>query len=57
MLMSASPAKGIFDGWMVDAGVERSVADLVTARLKHRYSDLIGSHGKFDRHQALIDIA
>ena len=49
--------KDNFDGWMVGAGVERSVADAVTARLEYRYSDLSGGDRKFDRHQALIGIA
>ena len=49
--------KDNFDGWMVGAGVERSVADAVTARLEYRYSDLSGGDGKFDRQQALIGIA
>ena len=38
-----------FDGWGVGAGVERFVADKVTARIEYRYSDL-GDGGKFDRH-------
>lgn len=49
--------KETFGGWLVGAGVERSVADAVTARLEYRYSDLSGGDGKFDRHQALIGIA
>ena len=49
--------KETFDGWLIGAGVERSVADAVTARLEYRYSDLSGGDGKFDRHQALIGVA
>ncbi|QJR04170.1 porin family protein [Sphingobium yanoikuyae] len=45
-----------FDGWGVGAGVERFVADKVTARIEYRYSDL-GNGGKFDRHQTLVGLA
>jgi outer membrane immunogenic protein len=45
-----------FDGWGVGGGVERFVADNVSARVEYRYSDL-SNGGKFDRHQALVGVA
>lgn len=45
------------DGWLVGAGVERTVTDNISARLEYRYTDLGNNGGQYDRHQALIGIS
>ncbi|MDP3907562.1 outer membrane protein [Novosphingobium sp.] len=44
------------DGWLVGAGVERSIMPNVSARLEYRYSDLSEGDATFDRHQVLTGI-
>jgi len=44
------------DGWLVGAGVERSIMPNVSARLEYRYSDLSDEGGTFDRHQTLLGL-
>jgi outer membrane immunogenic protein len=45
------------DGWLVGGGIERSLADNVSARVEYRYADLGEGDGRFDRHQALVGVA
>jgi len=45
------------DGWLAGAGVERQVAQNVTARLEYRYSKFSEGDGKDDRHRLLAGIA
>lgn len=49
--------KADLDGWLVGAGVERSLSDNLSTRLEYRYSDLSEGDGKFDRHQILLGVA
>ena len=44
------------DGWLVGGGVERLIAQNVSARVEYRYTDF-ASHGRDDRHQVLAGIA
>ena len=46
-----------FDGWSIGGGYERVITGGISARVEYRYSDLGGSDGKFDRHQALLGVA
>jgi outer membrane immunogenic protein len=45
------------DGWLLGAGVERTLSDTISTRLEYRYTDLSEGDGKFDRHQLLVGVA
>ena len=45
------------DGWLVGAGVERMVAQNVSARLEYRYSKLSEGDGKDYRHRVLAGLS
>jgi len=45
------------DGWLAGAGVERQVAQNVTARLEYRFSKFGEGDGKDDRHRVLAGLA
>src|SRR4051794_7155609 len=45
------------DGWLAGAGVERQVAQNVTARLEYRFSKFSEGDGKDDRHRVLAGLA
>ncbi len=45
------------DGWLVGAGLERSLSESISTRLEYRYSDLSEGDGEFDRHQVLFGVA
>jgi outer membrane immunogenic protein len=45
------------DGWLIGAGLERSLSDSISTRLEYRYSDLSEGDGEFDRHQVLFGVA
>lgn len=49
--------KDTLDGWSVGGGIERAIANRISARLEYRYSDLGSGRNEFDRHQALLGIA
>jgi len=45
------------DGWLAGAGVERQVAQNVTARLEYRFSKFGEGDGKDDRHRVLAGLS
>ena len=45
------------DGWLAGAGVERAVAQNVSARLEYRYSKLSEGVGKDQRHRVLAGLS
>ncbi len=45
------------NGWTLGAGTERKLNSTVSARVEYRYTDLGESHGRLDRHQALVGVA
>ena len=53
-IQSASDTK---DGWLAGAGVERAVAQNVSARLEYRYSKLSEGDGKDQRHRVLAGLS
>jgi outer membrane immunogenic protein len=45
------------DGWLAGAGVEREVAQKLSARLEYRYSKLSEGTGKDQRHRVLAGLS
>lgn len=45
------------DGWLAGAGVERAIAQNVSARLEYRYSKLSEGDGKDQRHRVLAGLS
>ena len=45
------------DGWLAGAGVERQVAQNISARVEYRYSELTEGNGKDQRHRALAGLS
>ena len=53
-IQSASDTR---DGWLAGAGLERAVAQNVSARLEYRYSKLSEGDGKDQRHRVLAGLS
>ena len=44
------------DGWLVGGGVERAIADRISARVEYRYNDVGQADGRYERHQTLVGV-